>query len=311
MKRIVSAVLLLMMLLAFTACNVTEQATQSPSEIPSPSATERIANPVSDFEYEVSQDGTAVTIKKYIGEATDVVIPDTIEGKPVTKIYIMAFGATEIKSVDISDNIIDIDYAAFGHCENLESVRFGENVKNIGEGAFASCTSLKEVYLPKKLESLGDKAFRKCTALETVFIPASLMNFDELGHTMGQFTFEESGIKNIIYEEGTEGIYSNIDVSTFYNCLSLTKVTIPASVEKMERKVFFSCRNLTEIVFEGNAPKFIPETPSGYPEDGIMFGTYNSNIKEHEMVKIYYHPDKEGWDTTPLRQWYTLIPIED
>ena len=43
------------------------------------------ANPASDFEYAVNKDG-GITITKYIGTDTDVVIPEKIEGKNVTVI---------------------------------------------------------------------------------------------------------------------------------------------------------------------------------------------------------------------------------
>ncbi len=303
MKRIISVTLLLMMLLAFTACNVTEQATQSPSEIPSPSATERIANPVSDFEYEVSKDGTAVTIKKYIGEATDVVIPDTIEGKPVVNIYISAFNGLNIKSVDISDNVISIDNAAFGNCKELETVRFGANVKYINDGAFGGCISLKEAYLPKKLEQLKTKAFYGCAALETVFIPASLDRSNEnvVWH-METFSHTPS-LKNIIFEEG---IKKMPPYGTFIGCDSLNKIIIPSSVIEIGDPAFLLCKNVTEIVFEGDAPEF---TSMG-SFDNDPFGMIISSQEGGADVKVYYHADKQGWDTTPLKNSYMLVPIE-
>ena len=40
-------------------------------------------NPPTDFEYEVSEAGDAIYLKKYVGTALDVVIPAEIDGLPV------------------------------------------------------------------------------------------------------------------------------------------------------------------------------------------------------------------------------------
>ena len=44
------------------------------------------ANPASDFVYDMAPDGQGVMITSYKGKSTTVVIPDTIEGLPVTQI---------------------------------------------------------------------------------------------------------------------------------------------------------------------------------------------------------------------------------
>ena len=41
------------------------------------------ANPPSDFDYDLNKEGSGVIIKKYKGEATDVIIPSIIEDFPV------------------------------------------------------------------------------------------------------------------------------------------------------------------------------------------------------------------------------------
>ena len=67
------------------------------------------------------------------------ILPDEIEGVPVTK---------------ISSN-------AFGHCDNLISVVLPENLKEIGVRAFYDCNNLAEVKFNDSLEIIGDSAFNK------------------------------------------------------------------------------------------------------------------------------------------------------
>jgi hypothetical protein len=64
------------------------------------------------FNYTVNDDGT-VTITKYVGRGGDVVIPDTIDGLPVTSIGDTAFaGFAELTSVLIPNSVMSIGYWA-------------------------------------------------------------------------------------------------------------------------------------------------------------------------------------------------------
>ncbi|MFK7911782.1 MAG: leucine-rich repeat domain-containing protein [Akkermansiaceae bacterium] len=106
--------------------------------------------------------GTSIRITDYPTSATgEIVIPDFIDGKPVTS----------------------IGSSAFSGCGSLTSIGIPESVTSIGEWAFADCTSLTEIKIPKNTTSLGDGAFFGCTGLTYVIIPASVNAF-------GSFVFE-------------------------------------------------------------------------------------------------------------------------
>ena len=70
---------------------------------------------MSDFEYEI--DDSEVTITNYTGAGGDVVVPDTIDGLPVTA---------------IGDN-------AFCYCTSLTSITLPDSVTTIGRWAFQDC----------------------------------------------------------------------------------------------------------------------------------------------------------------------------
>ena len=55
------------------------------------------------LEYKIN--GNNVTIKNYKGNATSVVIPDRIQGLPVTIIWVGAFRRTNLTSVTIPDSV--------------------------------------------------------------------------------------------------------------------------------------------------------------------------------------------------------------
>ena len=69
------------------------------------------------IEYDIRND--TVTITGYNGISKSIVIPGTIEGKPVTKIAPYAFERTNITSVTSPDTIEEIGEKAFFRCFDL------------------------------------------------------------------------------------------------------------------------------------------------------------------------------------------------
>src|SRR5262245_47593697 len=100
-----------------------------------------------DYEY-TTTNGT-VTITGYKGTNVVVVIPDTINGLPVTVIGDRAFFfRTSVTSVTIPNSVTSIGDLAFYACTNLTGVVIPDSVTRIGSGAFGSCSSLTSVVIP-------------------------------------------------------------------------------------------------------------------------------------------------------------------
>ena len=100
--------------------------------------------PAEDFEYSSKN---SVTIKGYKGDDEFVVIPETINGKPVTKIEKLAFEGAAFKSVYITRNITEITQTAFKNCENLESVYLTDNITSMPDKTFPGCDNYKTLYI--------------------------------------------------------------------------------------------------------------------------------------------------------------------
>ncbi len=123
-------------------------------------------NPATDFEYQANGNGV-ITIIKYIGERTDVVIPEKIDGMPVESISMNAFSG----------------------CVNVKSISFPDSITKIGDYAFRNCTSIESIDLPKELRELGSGAFMGCTSLKKISIPPNmnLMYFDMSPPSVARF----------------------------------------------------------------------------------------------------------------------------
>lgn len=83
----------------------------------------------------VKRTDDTIAIIKYIGKETDVTIPATIEGYPVTMIAQFAFKDSVAQNLSIPDTLCEIHWDAFTGsalssqcCDEL----FGKNVRRVG-----------------------------------------------------------------------------------------------------------------------------------------------------------------------------------
>ena len=127
------------------------------------------AAPESDFEFELSDDGTFVIITDYNGNAKNLVIPETIQGVPVASIDGFAHNE-KIKSVVIPSSVKVICCDAFYNCATLEKVTLPEGLLCIDNDAFRE-TALTSVTVPKSLLYIGAGAFAFCKNLSEINIP--------------------------------------------------------------------------------------------------------------------------------------------
>lgn len=180
-------------------------------------------SPVEDFEYEENEDG-GITITRYIGEETEVVIPEKINEKNVTVIGKDAFSfILHLEFVKIPDTVTEIEDLAFDHNETLTEVFLSKNLKSIGYCAFEDCTALSKISLPSSLETMGDGAFIGCTALKTAVVGKNLKNW-------GNRVFAYTGLENLTLEEGLESIGHAAFLGT-----GLRKVTLSKGLTRVSR----------------------------------------------------------------------------
>ena len=107
---------------------------------------------------------------------TEANIPSAVEFEgnrcQVIKINDKVFsGNTNLTTVSLPENLVEIGTFAFNKCKNLASVALPESLTTLGIRAFGGCQSLKTIKIPSGVTAIPDRCFVSCSSLENVTIP--------------------------------------------------------------------------------------------------------------------------------------------
>jgi hypothetical protein len=132
-------------------------------------------NPKKDFSLELNETEDEIIISNYIGEKKTVVIPDTIDGLPVTAIrfshrtgafaFLKPSFCYDVKKIFIPDTVKVIAPRTFFNNKILTAVRLSKNITEIQKETFAGCTSLQFINIHENLTSIDESAFEGCDKL--------------------------------------------------------------------------------------------------------------------------------------------------
>ena len=176
-KRVISWILIFAMVIGFAPVNIYASDVPQKQEVTAES----------DFEF----DESSGTIKKYNGTATDVVIPEKINGKTVTTIGKGAFGRKKLTSVVIPEGVETIDQGAFS-ANSLTAIKLPSTVKRIERLAFGANTKLSKVEFNEGLEFIGQQAFMNDSSLAgEITIPSTVK-------TVMTTSFNKTGVTGLL-----------------------------------------------------------------------------------------------------------------
>jgi hypothetical protein len=109
--------------------------------------------PEKDFKVSI-HDGWC-SIDKYIGNSKRVIVPASIQEKPVLIIEVQAFrNNNKIEEMVLPDTIKVVKKGAFHSCRNLSKIHLSKSLKKIDKNAFWE-TGIMELNLPASLEFIG------------------------------------------------------------------------------------------------------------------------------------------------------------
>ncbi len=187
-----------------------------------------------DWEYKILDN--EVTITRYNGNDTYVIVPETIRGCPVVKIQINDMYSTQnIVTLILPNTLKELGDGAFWRSENLKHVTMPHSLKKIGKQAFAQCISLETIDL-SYVETIGEAAFADCSVLSNVILSDKLS-------IIADHAFQNTNINHIDIPNSVK----RIGVCAFAGT-TFKSIIIPGTVETIDHDAFYSCRELKSVI---------------------------------------------------------------
>lgn len=246
-----------------------------------------------------------VTITKYTGTESTVILPSTINSWPVTKIGEDAFqDNTTITSVTIPANVTEIGSNAFADCTNLTSVTYGGDWSNLtiqsGNPAVedavnaqlfdfvftpdntavivrykgtAADVTIPSRYKGKPVTAINNAAFPN-SAVTSVTIPDSITSIPDAAFVNCSKLTNISIPNSVTY----------IGFSAFSSCTSLKSITLPSSLSTIGNSAFAGCPSSMTVTYPGSKTQW----------DAIFKGSNNDVLENHlicAMLEATFNPD--------------------
>lgn len=128
---------------------------------------------------------------------------------------------SQIRSIVVTDGVTGLGSYAFYGLNSAGAVSLPTSVEALGEGCFYGCQSLAAIDLPVGITVLPYAAFRDCTSLRSIVIP--------------------------------EGVTDLSAGYLFWNCRSLTSITLPGTLQRLGASAWgcFYNTNITDIYYTG------------------------------------------------------------
>lgn len=238
-----------------------------------------------------------VTITKYTGKESTVILPSTINSWHVTKIGEAAFqDNTTITSVTIPDSVTEIGANAFAGCTNLTSVHYEGDWSNLtiqsgnpavqdaaNEQLFdfefilnntavivnnykckgtAADVTIPSCYKGKPVTAINNAAFPN-SAVTSVTIPDSVTSIPDAAFVNCSQLTNISIPNSVTY----------IGFSAFDGCASLKSITLPSSLRTIGNSAFAGCPSLMTVTYPGSKTQW----------DAITKGS-NNDVLENKLV---------------------------
>ena len=194
------------------------------------------------FTYVISNNEITITgLTDYGRERRTIIIPESINGYPVTSIGDNAFYQCSgfIGNLTIPSSVTSIGNYAFYRCSGFAGdLIIPPNVITIGNHSFDYCSGFTgNLVIPSSVTSIGDYAFVGCSGLTGNLTIGSNVT------TIGGSAFQGCGFTGGLTIPSS---VTRIGHGAFYGCSGFTgSLTIPSSVTAIGGSAFYQCSGFT------------------------------------------------------------------
>lgn len=180
-----------------------------------------------ESEFVIDRDGV---IKAYLGNDSDIVVPDVVIGIVPREIGSQVFSNSNIESIVLPDTVVAIGYDAFSNT-SLKSVT-ANSIENLNKRCFYGCSKLAGIDL-SKVRYIGSDALSGCELLNQE------LELSEL-QTIGDNGLAGTYFKNIKLPNCTKA-----GANAFDGCAAQDIVL--NNVTTVGNNAFYECKNLENL----------------------------------------------------------------
>ena len=228
-------------------------------------------NQYSNYDNWDEMENWGLNLQKFdLSNGSDIVVPNDIDGIPVTYVRGLTADLTSIKLpsslIKIKDdafnsmdtlkslvidggapNLNELGERSFSGCSNIEELDLSNSkLTSIPEGAFAYCKNLKTIKLPSTITSIGDEAFYNCQSL------TNIEGLDKCNlKSIGSAAFSNcKALENLDFSQST---FTNVPSKAFHGCSALAKITLPNTLTTIGGYAFYACYGIPQLDLSNTA----------------------------------------------------------
>lgn len=195
--------------------------------------------------YKIENDHAVIT--KCIGDMPRLVLPNTLEGRPVTELGVDCFAGTlpellEGLSHEGEEPLFLKEQPPIARAtgnKTLKRLTLPAGLEKLGDRALARCSVLPRLELPDTLTAIGSHCFHYCGGLEHMELPQGVTELPD-------YVFAEC--RKLTRLSLPHGIRS-IGRCCFYNCTHLLSLDLPDALEYIGDRILMNCFELKRLAF--------------------------------------------------------------
>ncbi len=170
----------------------------------------------------------------------------------VTTIGSRAFySCTTIKNIVLPDGLVELEHNCFTFCNSLKQIILPESVVKIDNMAFVM-SALESIRIPKNVEKIGKDVFAFCDNLASIVVDENNKVYKSEQNCI--IRKSDDALIGTCTASVIPNTVTTIGEHAFYG-VSISKITLPEGITRIERDAFCYNYNLSEI----NLPSTVVE----------------------------------------------------